>query len=87
MNVFEWLFNENGYQIKSRVYRDHFEQVLPNHRPHDARKTFITYAAASGMDEVAIKRIVGHQLDVTEEVYTERSIEWLSGEMAKWMYK
>lgn len=83
LNVSEWLFQINGKPISSHTYRDHFEQILPGHRPHDARKTFATYAAKSGMDEVAIKRIMGHQLDLTESVYTERSTEWLVTQMNK----
>lgn len=36
------------------------------------------------MDEYAIKYIVGHAVnDLTEEVYTDRSIEWLSTEIEK----
>lgn len=48
------------------------------HRPHDPRKTFVTLAKRKGVDEYAIKRIVGHAIaDITERVYTERDIEWL----------
>lgn len=54
------------------------------HRPHDPRKTFITRAKEAGVDEYAIKRIVGHKIsDITEAVYTERSIDWLHEEIKK----
>ena len=56
----------------------------PDHTPHDARKQFITMAKRDGVDEYAIKRIVGHQIkDITENVYTDRDIEWLREQMEK----
>ena len=55
-----------------------------HHKPHDPRKHFITMAKKYGVDEYAIKLIVGHSItDVTESVYTERSTEWLHKEIAK----
>ena len=55
-----------------------------NHRPHDARKTFVTKAKEAGVNEFAIKRIIGHAIsDLTERVYTERPIEWLKEEIEK----
>lgn len=54
------------------------------HRPHDARKTFITRAKKKGLDEFAIKRLVGHAIsDITERVYTERDVSWLREEVNK----
>lgn len=54
------------------------------HRPHDARKCFVTMAKKYGVDEYAIKYIVGHTVnDITEAVYTERNFEWLASEMQK----
>ena len=36
------------------------------------------------MDEFAIKRLVGHHIsDLTERVYTQRSIDWLKNEIEK----
>lgn len=41
-------------------------------------------AKAAGVDEYAIKYIVGHVItDITEKVYTERDIDWLTMEMKK----
>ena len=55
-----------------------------NHRLHDGRVTFVTMAKKYGVDEYAIKRIVGHAIDdLTEKVYTVRDIEWLSAEIEK----
>ena len=56
----------------------------PAHKGHDGRKTFVTMAKKANMDEYAIKRIVGHYIrDLTERVYTERSISWLKAELEK----
>lgn len=58
--------------------------INPAHNPHDCRKHFITMAKKYELDEYAIKRIVGHQIDdVTERVYTERSVSWLKSEIEK----
>ena len=54
------------------------------HRPHDSRKQFVTMAKKSGVDEFAIKRIVGHRIsDITESIYTDRSTSWLKSEIEK----
>lgn len=56
----------------------------PKHRPHDGRKHFVTMAKKYNLDEYAIKRIVGHYIsDLTERIYTERSISWLKAEIEK----
>lgn len=56
----------------------------PAHKGHDGRKTFVTMAKAAGIDDFAIKRIVGHYIkDLTERVYTERSLKWLKSEIEK----
>lgn len=56
----------------------------PGHRPHDARKHFVTMAKKYGVDEYAIKYIVGHIIsDITEKVYTQRELNWLRSEMEK----
>lgn len=55
-----------------------------SHKPHDTRHTFITKAKASNMDEYVLKLIVGHAIeDITEKVYTHRTIEQLRYEMQK----
>lgn len=56
----------------------------PTHKGHDGRKIFVTMAKAANLDEYAIKRLVGHHIDdLTERVYTERSLEWLKNEIEK----
>ena len=53
-------------------------KLNPKHRPHDPRMTFITKGKKSGMDEYALKEMVGHTTqDITESTYTVRDLEWL----------
>lgn len=54
------------------------------HRAHDGRVHFVTFAKKCGVDEYAIKYIVGHAItDITEKVYTQRDIDWLKLEIEK----
>lgn len=71
-------------------YKTSFEQIRdelklnPDHRPHDGRKHFVTTAKKYGVDEYAIKYMVGHKIsDITEKVYTEREFQWLKEEIEK----
>lgn len=71
-------------------YYEHFKDMIReldlnnSHRPHDCRKQFITMAKEADMNEYAIKRIVGHSIqDLTENIYTDRSLDWLSSEIEK----
>lgn len=78
------LTNELLFPLKYNSYRRNFKKMLPDHTPHDCRKTFVTLAKKYDVDEYAIKRIVGHVTgDLTEKVYTERSIDWLHAEIKK----
>jgi integrase len=88
----DYLFNdENGQQgthLTYDKYRGRFGKINKrlhmSHRPHDTRHTFITKGKAAGMDEYILKMIVGHEIvDVTEKVYTHRTIEELKIEMEK----
>jgi integrase len=59
-------------------------RLNPQHRPHDGRMHFVTVAKKYGVDEYAIKYIVGHVIsDITEKVYTKREFDWLKEEMEK----
>ena len=82
----EFLFPDMTYD----KYRHRFEKAIgilglnPEHRAHDPRKTFITMAKKSGVDEYAIKYIVGHAIsDLTENTYTKRDKTWLNEEIEK----
>lgn len=89
----EWLFpspiNKDNH-LTYNGYTNYFNSVIDlcalesGHRPHDCRKHFVTMAKAAYVDEYAIKRIVGHSIkDITENTYTDRSIEWLKSEIEK----
>lgn len=88
----EFLFNDaNGQQgtyMTYDKYRKRFEKVMNylklTHRPHETRHTFITKAKACNVDEYILKLIVGHAInDITEKVYTHRTIAQLRAEMEK----
>lgn len=79
-----------SYRITYDKYANRFSKVMDalhlnsEHRPHDPRTTFITMAKKSGMDEYALKRVVGHKIeDITESTYTKRDIEWLRTDVEK----
>ncbi len=94
-----YLFNyTNPNRLKKATkftyarYRDVFNELRdrlkldPAHRPHDARMHFVTMAKRYGVDEYAIKKIIGHQInDITEKVYTRRTPDWLRREIEKIM--
>lgn len=88
----KYLFNDaNGQQgtyMTYDKYRSRFDKVMKRlnlkHHPHETRHTFITKAKACGVDEYILKLIVGHAIDdITEKVYTHRTIEQLKAEMGK----
>lgn len=71
------------YQKGFSMIRDELK-LNPEHRPHDGRKHFVTMAKKYGVDEYAIKYMVGHKIsDITEKVYTQREFEWLKDEIEK----
>lgn len=65
------------------TYYDHVKSK--GHTPHDTRHSFVTYAKRSGIDSLAVKRIVGHSSvrDVTEDIYTHTDDAFLQREMDK----
>ena len=68
-------------RFKSRCL---FLDLNQEHTPHDGRVSFTTYAKSSGIDEYALKYLLGHSIqDLTEKVYTERELPWLVKEMEK----
>lgn len=73
----------NIYQKYFAKLRDELK-LNPMHRPHDGRTHFVTTAKKYGVDEYAIKYMVGHQIsDLTEKVYTKREFDWLKEEIEK----
>lgn len=92
----EYLFNDKGqthsgtWKLTYDKYAHRFNKVMaqlhmnPEHRPHDPRMTFITRCKKAGVDEYALKEIVGHNIkDITESVYTVRDLEWLRSDLEK----
>lgn len=88
----EFLFNDpegqQGTHLTYDKYRGRFRKVMARlameHKPHDTRHTFITKAKEVNMNEYVLKMIVGHEVqDITEKIYTHRTIEDLKKEMEK----
>lgn len=93
----EYLFNctdtathRSNLKLTYDKYRHRFDKIRDQlelnseHRAHDGRKHFITLCKKYNVDEYAIKYMVGHTIsDITEKVYTDRSIDWLKSEIEK----
>ena len=86
----EYLFGDkNGGQLtynqfKKSFFVDYMECFGMNHTPHECRHTFASVAAASGMNPILVKKIIGHaSSDITENVYTHAYIEDLVAEIDK----
>lgn len=76
-------FTYDKYQQRFKKIRDELN-LNPDHRAHDGRMQFITMAKKYGVDEYAIKYMVGHAItDITEKVYTQREFKWLKREIEK----
>lgn len=82
--------NKKNLKLTYARYQNAFERIRdelklnPNHRPHDGRTHFVTMAKRYGVDEYAIKYMVGHKIsDITEKVYTRREFAWLREEIEK----
>ena len=82
-NIFYFFHGYESFYKKFRIVIKKYN-LNSEHKPHDGRKQFITMAKNKGVDEYAIKRIVGHAIqDITENIYTVRDIEWLKAEIEK----
>lgn len=87
----EQLFNDFSSKEPKMTYNKYeqrFKRTMNylgfKHKPHETRHTFITRAKEAGVDEYCLKLIVGHQIgDVTEKVYTHRTLENLKQEIEK----
>lgn len=87
-NCTDTLFEEAEGNLTYDKYRTRFKNVMRkfgmDHTPHETRHTFITMAKAAGTDEYCIKLIVGHAIeDITEKVYTHRTLDQLKVEIEK----
>lgn len=88
--LFSYPNKGKNMNLSYEHYRKEFINIIeqlglnPEHRPHDGRKHFVTSAKKYGVDEYAIKYMVGHKIsDITEKVYTDREFEWLKEEIEK----
>lgn len=92
----DYLLNDKGqthagsWKLTYDKYSNRFKKVIkqlklnPEHRAHDPRMTFITRCKRAGVDEYALKEMVGHSIqDITESTYTVRDIEWLRNDLEK----
>ena len=89
----EYLVNDNDPAARRMTYSKYhyrFSKVVEKlglderHRPHDPRKQFVSMAKDAGVNEYAIKRLVGHAIsDITEKIYTEHDPDWLAKEIEK----
>jgi len=80
--------SQTGISLTYDKYRARFNKVMRklkmDHKPHDTRHTFITNAKEAGVDEYMLKMIVGHEIeDITERVYTHRTMQQLAAEIEK----
>ncbi len=73
------LFSLHGLVNMTKVYKALEALGIKDHRPHDARHTFVTLADNYGMPSTIQKIIVGHAMgnDVTKEVYTHKQRDQL----------
>lgn len=84
--VFNDINSQTGINMTYDKYRKRFMKIMErldmNHTPHECRHTFITIAKSNKMDEYVLKLIVGHAIDdITEKVYTHRTVEQLRADM------
>ncbi|PKL77517.1 MAG: recombinase XerD [Firmicutes bacterium HGW-Firmicutes-4] len=85
------FYDENGQQGKTMTYdkyRGRFNKINEKfgfkHRPHETRHTFITMAKEAQVNDYVLKLMVGHAIeDITEKVYTHRTLEQLKTEIEK----
>lgn len=90
INCVDSYTRRGNLKMTYEKYRQRFIKIInrlnlnPEHRAHDPRKQFVTMAKDAGVDEYAIKYIVGHTIDdITEKVYTQRTNQWLKDEIEK----
>ena len=74
-----YLIEENQKPVPYSKYKVYFANLMQalgfSHLPHDCRHTFASMANSKGLNEVAVKMIMGHaQKDITDKVYTHKAI-------------
>lgn len=90
----EYLFNDYNKLTKEVTsltydkYRGRFNKAMialkMERNPHETRHTFITQAKYCNVNDYVLKKIIGHEVsDVTDSIYTHRSIDNLKNEIIK----
>lgn len=82
------ICTERGKRLPDLQYRQHFKAIadvlgVPQATPHWCRHTFASRGKQAGMDELALKRILGHADKNVTEHYTHTDAAWLSKELEK----
>lgn len=78
------MSHQSSNKLTYDKYRHRVQAIMPTHKAHDGRKTFVSLCKRYGVDEYAIKYMVGHAIsDITESIYTEREKDWLGEEIEK----
>lgn len=90
INCTDTKTHRNNTKLTYDKYRHRLEKIIKeldlnqNHRAHDGRVQFATMAKDAGVDEYALKYMMGHKIkDITESIYTRRRPEWLMSEIMK----
>lgn len=82
------ISNKFGNHYTTGVFYDSFVNTVKKlglkHNPHDCRHTFASLADAVNMNEVCLKKIMGHSIaDITKGVYTDKTKDELLSEVQK----
>ena len=76
--------SDKKYDSIKYIFNKLMQKYSMNHTLHDTRHTFATLGKECGMKPSAVKKIIGHKLkDLTDDVYTHESIEYLKNEIEK----
>lgn len=91
LNSTGYIFKDNNdKKIKYNGYMTSFFEPMcdafsTKHTPHECRHSFATYAAASRMNPILVKKILGHSAqDLTQDTYTHAMVEDLVEEIEKY---
>ncbi len=92
LNGTNLITTENGFKVAYnnfavRNFKRINEKLGTTHRVHDTRHTFVTKGRACGIDQLCLKKIIGHAPDsITESVYTHLTQDELLKEINKLKY-
>lgn len=86
------ITNDNGFSVpynnfSSRQFKRLMKNINAEHKIHDTRHTFVSRAKECKLDDLCVKRIIGHTTkDITSKVYTHISQDTLLKEIQKLKY-